>query len=117
VGGRAVACQRNAVNGDLAEGIEEGPGLVGRAGGAHEANDELLALTAASNGDVVCGTAFPRWVENDLRTAPGILRKSVDLALQIFADVRAFATGKGITLEWTTLWAEHTATPREVPRN
>jgi hypothetical protein len=36
--------------------------------------------------------------ENDLRTAPDILRKSLDLALQIFADVRAFAEDKGIPL-------------------
>jgi len=33
-----------------------------------------------------------------LRTAPDILRKSVDLARQIFADVRAFAKDKGIPL-------------------
>ena len=44
------------------------------------------------------GISFPRWLENDLRTAPDILRKSVDLALQIFADVRAFAKDKGIPL-------------------
>ena len=44
------------------------------------------------------GIAFPRWLENDLRAAPDILRKSVDLALQIFADVRAFAKDKGIPL-------------------
>ena len=44
------------------------------------------------------GVSFPRWLENDLRTAPDILRKSVDLALQIFADVRAFAKDKGIPL-------------------
>jgi hypothetical protein len=41
------------------------------------------------------GIAFPRWLENDLRTAPDILRKSIDLALQIFAEVRAFAKDKG----------------------
>jgi 5,10-methylenetetrahydrofolate reductase len=44
------------------------------------------------------GIAFPRWLENDLSTAPNILRKSLDLALQIFADVRAFAKDKGIPL-------------------
>jgi hypothetical protein len=44
------------------------------------------------------GISFPRWLENDLRHAPDILRKSVDLALQIFADLRAFATDKGIPL-------------------
>ena len=33
-----------------------------------------------------------------MRTAPDILRKSVDLARQIFADVRAFAKDKGIPL-------------------
>ncbi len=44
------------------------------------------------------GIALPRWLENDLRTAPDILRKSVDLALQIFADVRAFAKDKGLPL-------------------
>ena len=44
------------------------------------------------------GISFPRWLENDLRHAPDILRKSVDLALQIFADVRAFAKEKGIPL-------------------
>jgi len=32
--------------------------------------------------------SFPRWLENDLRTAPDIVRKSVDLALQLLADVR-----------------------------
>ena len=44
------------------------------------------------------GIAFPRWLENDLRFAPDILRKSVDLALQTFADVRAFAKEKKIPL-------------------
>jgi hypothetical protein len=44
------------------------------------------------------GISFPRWLENDLRFAPDILRKSVDLALQIFADVRAFAKEKKIPL-------------------
>jgi len=44
------------------------------------------------------GISFPRWLENDLRSAPDILRKSVDLALQIFADVRAFAKEKKIPL-------------------
>jgi hypothetical protein len=44
------------------------------------------------------GVSFPRWLENDLRFAPDILRKSVDLALQIFADVRAFAKEKKIPL-------------------
>jgi hypothetical protein len=44
------------------------------------------------------GISFPRWLENDLRFAPDILRKSVDLALQIFADVRAFAREKKIPL-------------------
>jgi hypothetical protein len=44
------------------------------------------------------GISFPRWLENDLRHAPDILRKSVDLALQIFADVRAFAKEKRIPL-------------------
>ena len=44
------------------------------------------------------GISFPRWLENDLRHAPDILRKSVDLALQIFADVRVFAKDKGIPL-------------------
>jgi hypothetical protein len=42
---------------------------------------------------------FPRWLENDLRTAPDILRKSIDLALQIFEDVRVFAKDKGIPLD------------------
>jgi len=42
------------------------------------------------------GISFQRWLENDLRTPPDTLRKSVDLALQIFADVRAFAKDKGI---------------------
>ena len=44
------------------------------------------------------GISFPRWLENDLRFAPDILRKSVDLALQIFADVRAFAKEKKVPL-------------------
>jgi hypothetical protein len=44
------------------------------------------------------GISFPRWLENDLRFAPDILRKSVDLALQIFTDVRAFAKEKRIPL-------------------
>lgn len=44
------------------------------------------------------GISFPRWLENDLRFAPDILRKSVDLALQIFTDVRAFAKDKKIPL-------------------
>jgi hypothetical protein len=44
------------------------------------------------------GISFPRWLENDLRFAPDILRKSVDLALQLFADVRAFAKEKKIPL-------------------
>ena len=44
------------------------------------------------------GISFPRWLENELRTATDILRKSFDLALQIFADVRAFAKDKGIPL-------------------
>ena len=44
------------------------------------------------------GIAFPRWLENDLRFAPDILRKSVDLALQTFADVRAFAKENKIPL-------------------
>jgi hypothetical protein len=44
------------------------------------------------------GISFPRWLENDLRFAPDILRKSVDLALQIFGDVRAFAKEKKIPL-------------------
>jgi hypothetical protein len=44
------------------------------------------------------GISFPRWLENDLRFAPDILRKSVDLALQIFSDVRAFAKEKKIPL-------------------
>ena len=44
------------------------------------------------------GISFPRWLENDLRTAPDILRKSVDLALQLFANVRAFAKAEGIPL-------------------
>jgi hypothetical protein len=44
------------------------------------------------------GISFPRWLENDLRHAPDILRKSVDLALQIFADIRAFAREKQIPL-------------------
>ncbi len=44
------------------------------------------------------GISFPRWLENDLRFAPDILRKSVDLALQVFTDVRAFAKEKKIPL-------------------
>ena len=44
------------------------------------------------------GISFPRWLENDLRTAPDVLRKSIDLALQIFEDVRVFAKDKGIPL-------------------
>jgi hypothetical protein len=44
------------------------------------------------------GIAFPRWLENELRHAPDILRRSVDLAIQIFADVRAFAADKNIPL-------------------
>jgi len=44
------------------------------------------------------GISFPRWLENDLRFAPDILRKSVDLALQVFADVRAFAKEKKLPL-------------------
>jgi hypothetical protein len=44
------------------------------------------------------GISFPRWLENDLRHAPDILQKSVDLALQVFAEVRAFAREKKIPL-------------------
>lgn len=44
------------------------------------------------------GISFPRWLENELRHAPDILRRSVDLATQICADVRAFAADKNIPL-------------------
>lgn len=44
------------------------------------------------------GISFPRWLENELRHAPDILRKSVDLAAQVFAEVRAFAAEKKIPI-------------------
>lgn len=42
------------------------------------------------------GIAFPRWLENELRHSPDILSKSVDLAARNFADILAFARGKGL---------------------
>jgi hypothetical protein len=44
------------------------------------------------------GISFPRWLENELRHTPDILGRSVDLAQQIFADIRAFASEKGIPI-------------------
>jgi hypothetical protein len=44
------------------------------------------------------GISFPRWLENELRHSPDILAKSVDLGLQVFSDVFAFAREKGIPI-------------------
>jgi hypothetical protein len=44
------------------------------------------------------GISFPRWLENELRHAPDILRKSVDLAAQVFGEVRDFAAEKRIPI-------------------
>ncbi|HKP98405.1 MAG TPA: 5,10-methylenetetrahydrofolate reductase [Fibrobacteria bacterium] len=44
------------------------------------------------------GISFPRWLENELRHSPDILRKSVDLAEKVFADIRDFAAGKGLPI-------------------
>jgi hypothetical protein len=44
------------------------------------------------------GISFPRWLENELRHSSDILAKSVDLAQQIFADIRDFAVEKGIPI-------------------
>ena len=44
------------------------------------------------------GISFPRWLENDLRHAPIILEKSVELAQKVFADIREFAAEKNIPI-------------------
>jgi hypothetical protein len=44
------------------------------------------------------GIAFPRWLENELRSSPDILAESVDLAARNFADILAYARPKGIPL-------------------
>ena len=44
------------------------------------------------------GISFPRWLENELRHAPDILHKSVDLAAQMFGEVRVFAAEKKIPI-------------------
>lgn len=44
------------------------------------------------------GIAFPRWLENDLRTSPDILAKSVELARRNLADILDFASGKDVPL-------------------
>lgn len=44
------------------------------------------------------GIAFPRWLENDLRSAPDILDASVEHALRIFDELADYAHAKGIPL-------------------
>lgn len=44
------------------------------------------------------GIAFPRWLENELRTSPDILSKSVELARRNLADILDFAAGKDVPL-------------------
>jgi hypothetical protein len=44
------------------------------------------------------GIAFPRWLENELQTAPDPLAKSVELCERIFAEVWDYARDKGIPL-------------------
>jgi hypothetical protein len=42
------------------------------------------------------GISFPRWLANDLRHSPDILAKSVEIASQVFAEIRDYAAEKGI---------------------
>ncbi len=44
------------------------------------------------------GIGFPRWLENELIHTSDILAKSVDLAVQVFTDVSAFAREKSIPI-------------------
>ena len=44
------------------------------------------------------GISVPRWLQNDLRHADDILPASVDACLSAFAELHAFARGKGFTL-------------------
>jgi 5,10-methylenetetrahydrofolate reductase len=44
------------------------------------------------------GVHFPRWLENDLRSAPDLLATSLDLCERIFAEVWDYARDKGVPL-------------------
>lgn len=44
------------------------------------------------------GVSVPRWFENDLRHSQDILRESLMVCLDLFADLQAFARSRGIPL-------------------
>jgi hypothetical protein len=66
------------------------------------------------------GISFPRWLANDLRHSPDILAKSVELAAQVFAEIRDYAAEKrvpiGINVESVSIRKEEIEASGELYR-